>query len=164
MARKPRVEFEGAKYHVIGRGNYRKPVFGEEGSGEAFERTLFEAAERQGWRIHAFAIMSNHYHVALETPMPNLSEGMGWLLGCFATRFNRFRGEQGSCFSGTLQGPLGGARAMVAGIARLHPSESSAGWTVCFGGIGDVSVELWKGSAWTRCENNIQIMKLLTKI
>jgi len=106
MARKPRVEFEGAKYHVIGRGNYRKPVFGEEGSGEAFERTLFEAAERQGWRIHAFAIMSNHYHVALETPMPNLSEGMGWLLGCFATRFNRFRGEQGHVFQGRYKALL----------------------------------------------------------
>lgn len=68
MARKPRVEFEGARYDVVGRGNYRKDLFLERGSGEAFEAALFEICQRQGWRLHAYAIMSNHYHLALETP------------------------------------------------------------------------------------------------
>ncbi len=80
MARKLRVEYAGACYHVLNRGNYRRDLFTGKGAAEAFERTLFEAAERFGWRLHAFVIMSNHYHLALETPEPNLSEGMKWLL------------------------------------------------------------------------------------
>ena len=43
--------------------------------------------------------MSNHYHLAVETPMPNLVAGMKWLQGTFATRFNRFHGERGHVFA-----------------------------------------------------------------
>jgi len=100
MPRKPRLEFEGAKYHVIGRGNHRQELFTMGGAGDAFERALLETAENARWRIHAFVVMSNHYHLALETPLPNLSEWMGRLLGVFATRFNRVRGERGHVFQG----------------------------------------------------------------
>ncbi len=100
MPRKPRLEFEGAKYHVIGRGNYRKELFTTGGAGEAFERALLETAESARWRIHAYVVMSNYYHIAVETPVPNLSEWMGRLLGVFATRFNRSRGERGHVFQG----------------------------------------------------------------
>jgi REP element-mobilizing transposase RayT len=97
MARKPRLEFEGAIYHVISRGNYRKALF-EDGAAEAFERTLFEACAKCGWRLHAYVIMSNHYHLALETPAANLVEGMRWLQGTFGIRFNAFRRERGHVF------------------------------------------------------------------
>ena len=80
MARKPRLEFAGAIYHVISRGNYRKALF-EGGAGEAFEKTLFEVCVKCGWRLHAYVIMSNHYHLALESPEPNLVDGMRWLQG-----------------------------------------------------------------------------------
>ena len=66
MARKPRLEFAGAIYHVIGRGNYRKELF-EDGSARAFEKTLFEACAKCGWLLHAYVIISNHYHLAVET-------------------------------------------------------------------------------------------------
>jgi REP element-mobilizing transposase RayT len=52
MARKPRLEFEGAIYHIINRGNYRDDVFGTKGAAEAFEKALFEAAEKSHWVIH----------------------------------------------------------------------------------------------------------------
>ena len=97
MARKPRLEFAGAIYHVISRGNYRKALF-EDGAGEAFEKTLFEVCAKCGWRLHAYVIMSNHYHLALETPEPNLVDGMRWLQGTFGIRFNAFHRERGHVF------------------------------------------------------------------
>ena len=100
MARKLRLEYEGAMYHVINRGNYRAAVFGEEGAREAFMGCLFEACEKADWVLHAYVLMSNHYHLALETPQGNLVEGMRWLQSTFANRFNRYRGESGHVFQG----------------------------------------------------------------
>jgi putative transposase len=80
MARKPRLEFAGGIYHVISRGNYRKELF-EDGSARAFEKTLFEACPKCGCLLHAYVIMSNHYHLAVETPERNVVEGMRWLQG-----------------------------------------------------------------------------------
>ena len=97
MARKPRLEFAGAIYHVISRGNYHKELF-EGGTAGAFEKTLFEACAKCGWLLHAYVIMRNHYHLALETPEANLVEGMRWLQGTFAIRFNASRGERGHVF------------------------------------------------------------------
>lgn len=100
MARKLRLEYPGACYHVINRGNYRGDVFGTEGAKAAFEACLFEACAKSGWRLHAFVVMRNHYHLAVETPEENLSLGMQWLQATFANRFNRLRGERGHLFQG----------------------------------------------------------------
>ena len=100
MARKIRIEYPGAAYHVINRGNYRADIFATDGARAAFIRTLDEACERTGWIIHAWCLMSNHYHLALSTPQPNLADGMQWFQGTFCTRFNRFRNEKGHVFQG----------------------------------------------------------------
>jgi REP element-mobilizing transposase RayT len=100
MPRKLRLEFAGACYHVINRGNYRRDLFAGKGAAESFRACLFEAAERFGWRVHAFVVMRNHFHLAVETPELNLSEGMKWLQGTWVARFNRFRGETGRPFQG----------------------------------------------------------------
>lgn len=124
MARKLRLEFAGACYHVINRGNYRRDLFAGKGAAESFERCLFEAAERFSWRVHAFVIMRNHFHLALETPEPNLSAGMGWLQATWAARFNRFRGETGRPFQGrykALHVEPGHALAQVAHYIHLNP-------------------------------------------
>lgn len=68
-------------YHVINRGNYRRDLFVSPGEAKAFLETVREAKERMRWRVHAYALMSNHYHLALETSEPNLAEGMHWLQG-----------------------------------------------------------------------------------
>ena len=88
---------------MLNRGNYRQSIFEEEGAKATFERTLFEACERAGWVLHAHCIMDNHYHLALETPAGNLSEGMRWLQSVFANRFNRFRKESGHLFQGRFK-------------------------------------------------------------
>ena len=100
MARKLRLEFPGAVYHVINRGNYRQDVFGGDGAKAAFEACLFEACRKSHWVLHAFAIMRNHFHLALETPEGNLVAGMRWLLSTFCARFNRRRREHGHVFQG----------------------------------------------------------------
>ncbi len=100
MARKLRLEFPGAIYHVINRGNYRAYVFKTEGARQAFEECVFAACGRYGWLLHAFVIMGNHYHLAVETPQGNLVAGMQWLQSTFANRFNKLRGERGHLFQG----------------------------------------------------------------
>ncbi len=106
MARKLRIEFAGAKYHVINRGNYRSHVFAQGGAKQAFLACLGEAAAKAGWVVHAYILMSNHYHLVVETPGGNLVEGMRWLQSTFSNRFNRFRGEHGHVFQGRYRALL----------------------------------------------------------
>ena len=72
MGRKPRVEYAGALYHVMCRGNRREEIFQCDGDRNTFLRTLGEVCERTGWRICAYVLMPNHYHMVLETPEANL--------------------------------------------------------------------------------------------
>ena len=125
MARPKRLEYAGACYHVINRGNYRRDLFNGKGAAEAFERVLCEACERFGWRLHAYVIMRNHFHLALETPEPNLSVGMKWLQGTWVSRYNRFRGYTGRPFQGRFKSPhvqpASSALAQVAHYIHLNP-------------------------------------------
>jgi putative transposase len=124
MARKLRLEFPGACYHVINRGNYRADIFGTEGARAAFETCLFEACEKSDWVLHAFVIMRNHYHLALETPMGNLVAGMQWLQATYANRFNKFRNERGHLFQGRYKALLvepDGALGQVCDYVHLNP-------------------------------------------
>lgn len=106
MPRKLRLEFPGAIYHVINRGNYRSHVFATDGARHAFEQCLFEVCGKSGWVLHAYVIMGNHFHLAIDTPDGNLVAGMQWLQATFASRFNRFRGEQGHLFQGRYKSLL----------------------------------------------------------
>ena len=128
MARKLRTEYPGALYHVIDRGNYRRPLFATAGAAKAFVAALEQACERFGWRVHAYAIIHNHFHVGLETPLPNLTDGMHWLLSTFATRFNRFRRERGHLFQGRYDAPLvEDAAAMTRVVSYIHLNPVRAG-------------------------------------
>lgn len=99
-------------------------MFGSEGAAGSLEQCLFEACEAFSWRLHAFVIMRNHFHLAVETPEPNLSLGMKWLQGTWAMRFNRYRGESGRPFQGrykALHVEPGHALAQVAHYIHLNP-------------------------------------------
>ncbi len=129
MPRRQRIQDRNALYHVINRGNYRSDVFETEGACEAFTAVLGSACERYGWKIHAYVIMRNHFHLALETPLPNLTDGMHWLLSTFAIRFNRFRREQGHVFQGRYRALLiedAAALARVADYIHLNPVRAHA--------------------------------------
>lgn len=124
MPRKLRLEYPGACYHVINRGNYRADIFKSEGAKAAFEDCLFEACGKSGWLLHAHVLMSNHYHLAVETPAGNLVAGMQWLQATFANRFNKLRSERGHLFQGRYKALLveeGEALAQVCHYIHLNP-------------------------------------------
>jgi putative transposase len=124
MPRLWRVEFAGACYHVINRGNYRRNLFLGKGAAAAFERTLGEAAQRFGWRVQAYVIMSNHFHLALELTEPNLSVGMKWLQGTWIRRYNGMRRLIGRPFQGRYKALLvepGEALGRVCHYIHLNP-------------------------------------------
>lgn len=137
MARKLRLEYPGACYHVINRGNYRADIFKTEGAKAAFETCLFEACARSQWVLHAYVLMSNHYHLALETPEGNLVAGLQWLQATFANRFNKLRGARGHLFQGRYKGLLveeGGPLAQVCHYIHLNPVRAGLVQPAALGG------------------------------
>lgn len=88
MARSVRIEFPGAYYHVMARGNRREAIFLDHDDRRFFLQCLGEACEKTGWGVHAWVLMENHYHLLVETPEANLVEGMKWLQNTVTRRFN----------------------------------------------------------------------------
>jgi putative transposase len=128
MARKLRIERAGALYHVLNRGNYRKNIFADNGAKQAFLHCLAEACAKTGWIVHAWTVMRNHYHFALETPEPNLCDGMQWLQTTFCTRFNRFRREHGHVFQGRYKAlPVAAGPSLGALCHYIHLNPVTAG-------------------------------------
>lgn len=100
MGRNPRIEFEGAVYHVMSRGNRQESVFLDDHDNRIFLDTLEEVCGRTGWKVYAFVLMGNHYHLLIETPEPNLVDGMRWLQGTYTKRFNTRHKKIGHLFQG----------------------------------------------------------------
>lgn len=100
MARKLRVQYPGAIYHVMSRGNRRERIFVDDQDRRRFLQTLGEACQKTDWQVHAYCLMNNHFHAVVETPEPNLVDGMKWLLGTYTSRFNRRHRVVGHLFSG----------------------------------------------------------------
>jgi putative transposase len=100
MPRKLRVQYPGAIYYVMNRGDRRERIFKDNDDRHRFLKTLAETCDKTGWQVHAYCLMSNHFHMVVETPQPNLVAGMKWMLGTYTVRFNRRHGEFGHVFSG----------------------------------------------------------------
>jgi REP element-mobilizing transposase RayT len=100
MSRPLRIEFAGALYHVTARGNERKPIYWEEADFALFLEVLDEVCSRFNWVIHAWCLMTNHYHLVVETPDANLSAGMRQLNGVYTLRFNGKYRRSGHLFQG----------------------------------------------------------------
>jgi REP element-mobilizing transposase RayT len=100
MARPLRLEYPGAVYHLTSRGNARAEIFLDDADRESFLRVLGSVVERFAWRLYAYCLMGNHYHLLAETPVPNLSRGMRRLNGVYTQRFNRRHGRAGHVLQG----------------------------------------------------------------
>jgi len=100
MARALRIEYAGAAYHLMARGNHGQGIFQDDADRRSFLLTLGEACEKTGWVVHAYVLMSNHYHLLVETPEANLVAGMKWLQGAYTQRYNRRHKLQGHLFQG----------------------------------------------------------------
>lgn len=106
MPRKPRLEYEGAVYHVMDRGDRLESIFWGDEDCALFLKTLGQACERTGWRVHSYVLMRNHYHLLLETPEPNLSSGMQWLQSTYTIRHNVKHQLKGHLFQGRYKAIL----------------------------------------------------------
>ena len=100
MPRKARLEFAGAVYHLLDRGDRREAIFRDDRDRENFLATLGQACRRTGWRVHAWVLMTNHYHLLVETPQSNLVAGMRWFQTTYTIRFNRRHRLNGHLFQG----------------------------------------------------------------
>jgi REP element-mobilizing transposase RayT len=100
MARQLRIEYPGAIYHVMNRGDRREPIFHDDFDRKRFVTTLSEACIKTDWQVHAYCLMNNHFHLVVETPGANLVAGMRWFLGTYTARFNRRHKQFGHLFSG----------------------------------------------------------------
>ena len=98
MARQIRIEYEGAMYHVMARGNRRERIFVDDEDRQIFLKTIGEACEMTGWRVHAWVLMDNHYHLLIETPEANLVSGMKWVQNAYTRRFNVRHHQWGRLF------------------------------------------------------------------
>ena len=67
-----RVQFQGATYHVMNRGDRQENIFVDDVDRQDFLKTLAEGCQKTGWRVHAYCLMKNHFHLVVETPNANL--------------------------------------------------------------------------------------------
>ncbi len=100
MARPLRLEYEGAVYHVTSRGNAREAIFLIDPDRALFLEVLADTVERFGWLCYAYCLMTNHYHLLIETLEPNLSRGMRHLNGVYTQAFNRRQSRVGHVLQG----------------------------------------------------------------
>jgi len=98
--RPPRLEFEGACYHVYNRGNCRERIFWDDTDYREFEDFLLDLAGRMNIDLYAWCLMPNHFHFLIVTPEANLSAFMQRLLGSYARYFNRAHRKIGHVFQG----------------------------------------------------------------
>jgi REP element-mobilizing transposase RayT len=110
----------------MNRGDRREPIFKDDADHERFLETLGEACGKTAWQVHAYCLMSNHFHLVVETPQPNLVAGMKWFLSTYTMRFNRRHKLNGHLFGGrykalAVDGSGNGYLRTVCDYVHLNP-------------------------------------------
>ena len=153
MARPLRIIYPGAFYHVTSRGNEKKDVFKSRRDREKFLEYLASATQRYEAVIHAYCLMSNHYHLLLETPAGNLSQIMQHINSAYTTYFNIKRKRAGHLFQGRYKAILVEADEYATELSRyIHLNPVRAGmvtkpedfpWSSYRGYIGHGNAPEW---------------------
>jgi len=118
MARPLRLEFAGALYHLTSRGDGREAIFLSDADRRIFLDIVAAVRERVNWVVHAYCLMTNHYHLLVETPDANLSKCMRQLNGVYTQRFNRLHNRTGHVFQGRYKAILVQKDAYLLELAR----------------------------------------------
>lgn len=118
MARPLRIEFAGALYHITVRGNARQDIYIDDEDRESFLEILRQACDRFKWLCHAYCLMSNHYHLLIETQTASLSKGMKYVNGTYTQYFNRRHHRVGHVFQGRYKGILVERESYLLELAR----------------------------------------------
>lgn len=129
MARALRVEYEGARYHIMCRGNQSRGIFLSQDDADLFIRCLGEMCVRNQAVVHAWCLMSNHYHLLLETPRGNLVDAMKWFQGTFTQRYNARHKLCGHLFQGRYKAKViddddGHYFRVVSDYIHLNPADA----------------------------------------
>jgi REP element-mobilizing transposase RayT len=158
MARPLRLEFAGALYHITSRGDRREDIYEDDADRVDFLSVLGEVCIQHNWVCHAYCLMSNHYHLLVETPDGNLSKGMRQLNGVYTLHFNRRHGRVGHVFQGRYKAILVDKDDYLLELARyivLNPvraqmvrSAKDWGWSSYRATAGQASGPEWLQTEW----------------
>ena len=158
MARPLRIEYAGAHYHVINRGNAREKIFRSDGDREKFLAYIQRAVERFSIVVHGYCLLSNHYHLLLQTPEPNLSRTMQWISTSYVQYFNTKRKRSGHLFQARFKAVLVDADEYLSHLSRyihLNPLKAktieSLGdykWSSYRAYVGDATKPGWLETSW----------------
>ena len=158
MARPLRVEYPGAFYHVVNRGNAGESIFRTERDREKFLEYLSQSVSRFSVKVHTYCLMTNHFHLLVETPEANLSKAIQWLNASYATYFNRKRNRQGHLFQGRFKSILVDADEYLKELSRyihLNPvrakivkNASDYVWSSYLAFIGKAKESDWLETGW----------------
>lgn len=118
MSRALRLEYAGALYHVTSRGDRREDIYEDDRDRINFLNLFGEVCERYNWECHCYCLMSNHYHLVVETPDGNLSHGMRQLNGVYAQTFNKRHNRVGHVFQGRYKAILVEKEAYLLELSR----------------------------------------------
>jgi Transposase and inactivated derivatives len=106
LTRPLRFEFPGAIWHITSRGNERRDIYRDDDDRRRFLSLLAHVVRHRLWRLHAWVLMSNHFHLLIETPEVGLSRGVKWLNQIYAQYFNERYERVGHLFQGRFKGIL----------------------------------------------------------
>ena len=106
MARQLRIEYDGAFYHITARGNERKEIYSRDEDRKRFLEDLERIHNRFKIKVHAYCLMSNHYHILMETPLGNLSRAMQNLNTGYTVYYNQRNKRSGHLFQGRYKAIL----------------------------------------------------------
>jgi putative transposase len=114
MPRRLRIEFEGAIYHVMARGNARQRIVRDDADRQRLIEGLEQAVVRYGWELPCYVVMGNHLHLLVKTPRPNLGAGMQSFLSGYAIWSGRRWRRTGHLFQGRYRAE------MIEGLPDSH--------------------------------------------
>ncbi len=118
MARPLRLEYAGALYHITSRGNREDDIYEDDSDCKLFIDLLDKIAGTHNWICHAYCLMSNHFHLLIETPDANLSKGMRQLNGIYTQQFNRAHNRAGHVFQGRYKAIIVDKQSYLQELAR----------------------------------------------
>ena len=158
MARPLRLEYPGAVYHVTSRGNARQNIVADDRDRTLFLERLAQVINRFAWHCHAYCLMDNHYHLLIETPKPNLSQGMRQLNGTYTQAVNRRHQRVGHLFQGRFTAILVEKEAHLLELCRyvvLNPVRAKMvthprfwRWSSYRDTVGERAAPIWLTTDW----------------
>lgn len=158
MARPLRLELAGGLYHVTSRGNGRQDIYLDDGDRQNWLDLLGETCSRFNWACHAYCLMTNHYHIVIETIEGNLSQGMRQLNGVYTQRFDRRHSRVGHIFQGRYKAILVDKDSHLLELARyvvLNPVRAGMAndaadwqWSSYLATIGRTVPPQWLQTHW----------------